>query len=75
VSLTLVSGGAVPEQSGTSPVGQLTGFTTDDPNTSCLGDASSLNVFAVSGSADEYLVVATTPGDCTNADFTFTSAS
>jgi hypothetical protein len=31
-------------------------------------------VWQVSGSSSEYLVVATFPGDCTNADFTFTTS-
>jgi len=75
VVLTPVSGSDIPTQSGPTPAGQLTGFATNDATMSCLSSASSLAVWAVSGSNDEFLVVATTPGDCTNADFIFHTPS
>jgi hypothetical protein len=73
VDLTLVEGDQVPAQSG-DPVGQLSAFATDDTTMSCLSSGPDLDVYAVSGSSDEYLVVASTdatPPDCTDADFTF----
>jgi hypothetical protein len=73
VVLTEVSGSGIPQASGTGPVGQLTGFTTNDPSTSCLSTESSLNVWAVQGSTTEYLVVTATPGDCASSDFVFTT--
>ncbi|HXN61699.1 MAG TPA: glycosyl hydrolase family 18 protein [Acidimicrobiales bacterium] len=55
--------------------GQLTGFSTNDPATSCLMSEPSLSVEPVSGDTNDYLVVATEPGDCTNAVFTFTATA
>jgi hypothetical protein len=71
VTLTEVSGAAVPATQGTGPVGQLQGFATDDPAVSCLAQAPPLEVWAVSGTSNEYLVVASSPTDCVDADFTF----
>jgi hypothetical protein len=73
VVLTEVSGSGIPPVSGTSPAGQLTGFTTNDPSASCLSTEPSLSVWAVQGSASEFLVVTATPGDCATADFVFTT--
>jgi hypothetical protein len=70
VKLTLIPQGTSPD-AGTS-VGQLTGFTTNDPTTSCLTSGPNLNVEPVAGHTDEFLVVAAEPGDCVNAVFTFT---
>jgi hypothetical protein len=69
VDLTMLSQGTPP--AGT-PVGQLTGFSTDDPATSCLVSGPNLNVEPLVGHTDEFLVVATEPADCVNAVFTFT---
>jgi hypothetical protein len=52
-------------------LGKLTGFATNDPATSCLGSEAFLNVWLMSGTSNEYLVVAQSPGDCVNAEFTF----
>ena len=52
-------------------LGKLTGFGTNDPATSCLGSEAFLNVWLMSGTSNEYLVVAQSPGDCVNAEFTF----
>jgi hypothetical protein len=52
-------------------LGKLIGFATNDPATSCLDAEASLNVWLVSGTSNEYLVVAQSPGDCANAEFTF----
>jgi hypothetical protein len=73
VVLTEVSGSGIPEVSGASPAGQLTGFTTNDPSTACLSTEPSLNVWAVQGSTTDFLVVTTTPGDCASSDFVFTT--
>jgi hypothetical protein len=73
VVLTEVTSSGIPQVSGTSPAGQLTGFTTSDPSTSCLSTEPSLNVWAVQGSTTEFLVVAAIPGDCASADFVFTT--
>jgi spore germination protein YaaH len=72
VSLALWSSGTPPEAE--APVGQLTGYSTNDPTTSCLMTGPNLNVEPVVGQPNEYLVVATEPGDCVNAVFTFTAA-
>ena len=69
VELTLIPQGTAPD-AGTS-VGQLTGFSTNDPTTLCLTSGPNLNVEPVVGHANEFLVVAAEPGDCVNADFTF----
>jgi hypothetical protein len=72
-TLVKVSGAGIPATQGTVPVGQVTGFASDDPSVSCLSQSPTLTVWQVSGNANEYLVVATYPTDCTTADFTFTS--
>jgi hypothetical protein len=72
-TLAKVSGAAVPVTQGAAPVGNLTGFATDDPSVACLSQSPSLAVWQVSGSSSEYLVVATYPTDCTAADFTFST--
>jgi spore germination protein YaaH len=73
VSLALWSTGTPPEAE--APVGQLTGYSTNDPTTSCLMTGPNLNVEPVVGQSNEYLVVATEPGECANAVFTFTTTS
>ena len=73
VVLTKVSGAGIPKVSGTSPAGPLTAFTTNDAATACLSAEKSLNVWAVQGSTTEFLVVTSTPNDCTGADFVFTA--
>ena len=70
VELTLWSNGVPPTAN--APVGQLTGYSTNDPTTSCLMTGPNLNVEPVVLQPNEYLVVATEPGDCVNAVFTFT---
>ncbi len=73
VSLALWSNGSPPEAE--APVGQLTGYSTNDPTMSCLTTGPNLNVEPVVGHTDEYLVVATEPSDCVNAVFTFVATS
>jgi hypothetical protein len=73
-TLVRVTGAGVPATQGSSAVGQLANFASDDPSVACLSQSPSLAVWQVSGSSTEYLVVATYPGDCTNADFTFTTS-
>ncbi len=73
VSLGEVTGAGIPTTEGASPVGQLTSFTTDDPAASCLSQGPPLAVWAVSGIPGEYLAVATSPTDCVDADFVFSS--
>ncbi len=72
VTLTKVIG-TPPAVSGTSPVGQLTGFQTQVLAVQCLTHEPDLNVWAVSGTTDQFLVVAAPPADCTTADFVFTA--
>jgi spore germination protein YaaH len=72
VALTKVTG-TPPAVSGSSPVGQLTGFETQDATMNCLTQEPDLHVWAVSGSTDQYLVVAAPPADCTTVDFVFTA--
>jgi Glycosyl hydrolases family 18 len=72
VALTLSPASKVlPPPSG-APFGHLTGFVTNDPSTSCLGSEASLNVWPLNSPPNQYLVVTRTPGDCVNAEFTFT---
>jgi hypothetical protein len=74
VALTLVRGEDIPAVQSGSAVGQLDGFATDDPSISCLSQEPFLNVWAVSGNPDEFLVMANSPGgDCATADFIFTT--
>jgi len=70
VDLTLWSHGTPPDAG--APVGQLSGYTTNDPTMSCLMSGPNLNVEPIVGHTDEFLVVAAVPGDCVNAVFTFT---
>jgi hypothetical protein len=74
VNLSLVSGSEVPTTEGSAAAGQLAVFQSDDPSVTCLSQSSPLAVWAVSGTPDEYLVIATSPGDCVNADFVFNTA-
>jgi Glycosyl hydrolases family 18 len=73
VTLSEVSGSAIPPTEGSTPVGQLQGFVTNDPAATCLEQAPTLAVWLVNGDPSEYLVVATSPTDCVDADFTFSS--
>ncbi len=72
VTLTEVTG-TPPAVSGSSAAGQLTGFQTQDPAVRCLTHEPDLNAWTVSGTTDQYLVVAALPADCTTADFVFTA--
>jgi hypothetical protein len=71
VTLSEVSGSAVPPTQGSAPVGQLQGFATNDPGASCVAQDPPLEVWSVNGTPGEYLVVASTPTDCIDADFVF----
>lgn len=73
VDLTLWSHGALPPAN--APVGQLTGYSTNDPTTSCLTTGPNLTVEPIVGHPNEYLVLATEPRDCVDAVFTFTVAA
>jgi hypothetical protein len=74
VTLTLVQGSDIPAIDAGSEAGQLDGFTTDDPATTCLSQEPSLNVWAVSGNPDEFVVITNVQNaDCATADFIFTS--
>ena len=68
-NLTEVRSPWIPAVSGTVPAGLLYGFTTDDPAAACLVEETSLQVWAVSGNANEFLVVTAKPRDCMSADF------
>lgn len=69
VALTLVT--AAPAGTA-SPVGTITGFTTDNPAYQCLASESSLQVVSYAGDPGVDAVVTTKPTDCVNAIFTFT---
>jgi hypothetical protein len=73
VTLSEVSGPAIPPTEGATPVGQLLGFTSNDPAASCLGLSPPLAVWQVSGTPGEYLVIAAMPTDCVDADFVFST--
>jgi len=75
VTLTPVSGSAIPKAVTTGQPTQLTKFVTNDTTRSCLADDPPLKVWPVQGSTTEYLVVAQEPGNCANADFIFTTSS
>jgi hypothetical protein len=68
-NLTEVSSPWIPTVSGPVPTGLLYGFTTNDPAAACLAAEPSLQVWAVSGNVNEFLVAAAKPRDCLNADF------
>jgi hypothetical protein len=53
--------------------GHLTGFATNDPSDSCAASEAFLQVWPMSTSSNQYLVLAQTPGDCIDAEFTFVS--
>jgi hypothetical protein len=71
VTLSEIDTGAAPPTAGV--VGRLTAFSTDDPAVACLIPAGGPAVLAVSGVPGEFLVQATSPADCTTADFVFTT--
>jgi spore germination protein YaaH len=68
VPLTLLS--SPPAGATLRPAGTLTGFATTDPALSCLASAPSLTV-SLDVTAGIYLVVASEPGDCADAEFSF----
>jgi hypothetical protein len=69
-TLTVVRAGAVDSQ---APLGDLTDFATSDPAYDCLANGPPLTVYPDSGLSGYDIAVATTPTDCTTADFTFPS--
>jgi hypothetical protein len=71
VTLTKIDGSAAPAAA--TVAGQLTAFATDDSSTACLTASGGLSVEAVISDPHEFLVLATTPADCTSADFIFTT--
>jgi hypothetical protein len=64
--------GAPPAPTGPA-TGHLTGFATNDPSDACAATEAYLQVWPMSGSSNQYLVLARKPVDCTNAEFTFKS--
>ena len=68
VTLTLLS--SSPAGATLRPAGTLTGFATTDPALSCLASATSLTV-SLDVTSGIFLVVASQPGDCADADFSF----
>jgi hypothetical protein len=57
-------------------VGDLTGFTTNDPRLGCLSHEPSLKVFSLAGDPGDYWVIARPDlGDCAGATFTFMAPS
>jgi hypothetical protein len=54
------------------PIGTMTGFTTANPNLSCLDNEPALQVFHyATNPADDYVIARTSSGDCANAAFIF----
>ena len=53
--------------------GHLTGFATNDPSDSCAASEAFLQVWPMSVSSNQYLVLAQKPGDCIDAEFSFKS--
>jgi hypothetical protein len=57
-------------------IGTMTGFTTADPNLSCLDNEPTLQVYhEANNPADAYVVARTSSGDCTDAAFIFVPAA
>ena len=57
-------------------IGTMTGFTTADPNLSCLADEPALQVYHyASNPADDFVVARTSSGDCVDAAFVFVPAA
>jgi len=56
-----------------APLGDLTDFATTDPAYACLAHGSPLMVYPDGGLSGYDIAMATTPTDCTTADFTFPS--
>jgi GH18 family chitinase len=70
-AVTRVLPSAAPGSQGTL-IGIMTGFTTADPNLSCLDNEQSLLVFHdATNPADDYVVARTSSGDCADAAFIF----
>jgi Glycosyl hydrolases family 18 len=70
VTLDLLSAQMAPIVTG-KPIGSLTGFSTTDPDYSCLEPAKSLPVYSVSGASGVYVVEASTPADCVAGTWEF----
>jgi hypothetical protein len=51
--------------------GHLTGFVTNDLSDSCAASEAFLQVWPMSVSSNQYLVIAKKPADCIDAEFTF----
>ncbi len=50
-------------------IGTLSGFSTNNPTLTCLETGASLSVWKVRTNTKRYLVMATTPGDCSDEAF------
>ena len=70
VDLALSPAAITPLTTG-QPVGQLTGFSTNDPAYSCLESAASLPVYSVIGEGGTYEVETTTPTECAKGTWQF----
>jgi hypothetical protein len=57
-----------------TPIGTLSGFTTNDPRFSCLMPEPVLQVYSLEADPDHYYVVTQTPNDCVDGSFTFENA-
>jgi Glycosyl hydrolases family 18 len=53
--------------------GHLIGFATNDPSDSCAASEAFLQVWPMSASSNQYLVLVQEPGDCIDAEFSFKS--
>jgi hypothetical protein len=57
-------------------IGTMSGFTTADPDLSCLDSEPTLNAYHYAADpADDYVVTRTSSGDCANAAFIFVPAA
>jgi hypothetical protein len=71
IELSLTPPGTEPLTSA-QPVGQLTGFHTNDPAYSCLDSISTIPVYAEVGASGTYEIETDTPGDCAEGTWQFT---
>jgi Glycosyl hydrolases family 18 len=73
VALAPVAAAHAPPAPTGPAAGHLTGFATNDPSDACAAKEAYLQVWPMSGSSNQYLVLVQKPVDCTNAEFTFKS--
>jgi hypothetical protein len=75
VTLTAAVLASLPDAGEGVAAGELGGFSTNDPATSCLASGAALGVSELVGEPGVYVVVAQTPADCADGTWTFTADS